>query len=180
MTPLLLALVSMPSAEALTSRQSGPWIEAGAGFAAGDAPFAPGIGWGLGAGWWSGRYDDAFAIGRYWSAGVLLRQDWVDGALRTAPLVEVRRGNDLLALGWQVSLGGGPLVVSADDAPLGGDTVVGATGRAGASLTWRRTASLALQLRVEGGADVVDGRVGAVAAALVGGRFARPVKKRAP
>lgn len=180
MSPLLLALLLTPSAEALTSRQSGPWVDAHVGFAAADAPLAAGLGWQAGVGWWTGRYDDAFAIGRYWAGGAVLRQDFVDGALRTAPLLEVRRGVDLLVLGWHVFLAGGPLWAPEAGEPLAGGVAIGATARGGAGLTWRRNPFLGLTVRVEAGADVVDGEVGAAIAALVGGHFARPVRAKAP
>lgn len=175
MIPLLLSLVTISPTWALTTRQNGPWFDAGVGFAAGDAPLAAGIGWQAGAGWWTGRYDDAFAIGRHWAAGLVLRQDWVDGESRTAPMLELRRGVDLLALGWQLFVAGGPLLVS-DGFPFD-DPEVGATGRVGVGLVWRRTPSLGLTLRLEAGADFWDDQVGAVTAVMLGGRFARPLRR---
>lgn len=167
---LIFALTS--PAEALTMQQSGPYVDAGAGLGLGNGPLDAGVGWGAGVGWWAGRYDDAYAVGRYWGAGAMVRQDWIGGTLRTAPMLEVRRGLDLVVLGWHGFLAGGPLVVSRS-----GDSVVGGTGRVGIGAEFRRTRYLGLTLRLEGGADFGGGNVAAAGAALLGVQFSRPSGK---
>lgn len=168
---LLLVLTLAHPAHALTSRQSGPYGEVAAGLGLGDRPLHAGLGWEVGAGWWRGRYDDAYAIGRYWSGGVTLRQDWITGALRTSPLIELRRGTDLIVAGWWAFLAGGPLVATAEDT---GAATVGGTARTGIGAEFRRTRYLGITLRLEGGVDYVGRRIGGTGAALLGFQFSRP------
>ena len=168
MIPLLLALWVSAPAQALTMPQSGPYLEAHAGLGLGDAPLHAGLGWEAAFGWWAGRYDDAYAIGRYWSVGATLRQDWIRGAIRSEPMLELRHGIDLIVVGWFPFVAGGPVF---DETEL-----VGGTARLGFGFEFRRTRYLGLTLRLVGGADFGGGDVGGAGAALLGFQFSKPGK----
>lgn len=172
-------LVLCDDAHALAEPQVGPLVEVVGGFGAGGAPFHPGFGAAATVHLWAGRYDDQYAIGRYWSVGPTFRADYTlatsttPAALRLAPLFEVRRGLELIVVGLNGFVGGGPLFVAPDD----GELTLGATARAGLGLEYRRSRFWGVAVRLEGGADFVGDSVGAVAGALVGFQFSRPARE---
>ena len=157
----------------------GPYIDVAAGLGMGDAPMVAGTGWMAGFGWWLGRYDGAYAIGRYTSIGLNVRQDLVHFSrakgsppmqLRTAPMIELRKGNDLIVGGVSAFIGGGPLLLT-DHNGLSLDY----TARAGVGAEFRRHRYWGLTLRLEGGIDIGD-EVSGVFSTLFGAQFSRPAK----
>ena len=185
---LLALLLADPAWAHFAEPMNGPYVDLAGGLGMGGRPIAPGPGWMGSFGWWFGRYDSAYAIGRYTSIGVNVRQDrlMVDSphppapgrtskapvsALRTAPMLELRKGNDLIVAGLFAFLGGGPLLTAVE-----GETTVSATARAGVGGEFRRTRYLGFTLRLEGGADFGD-EVGGVFAAQLGVQFSRPARR---
>ncbi|MBT3224528.1 MAG: hypothetical protein HN348_36130 [Proteobacteria bacterium] len=164
---LALFLALTPPAHALAEPKSGPYVDLGVGLGAGDAPFAAGLGWQAGFGWWVGPYDRSYAFGRFWSIGATLRQDWIKNSLHTAPLLEVRRGMDLFVAGGHIFFAGGPTVVGKS---------VGPTARVGIGAKFRRHRFWGLTLRLEGGASYVDKVPSGQMGVLLGGSFARPIQ----
>jgi hypothetical protein len=160
---LLLVLATLSSSWAITNDHSGYYASIGGGIGLGDAPIRPGPGWLGAAGIWWGQYDDAYAIGRFTSLGVTLRQDLPTTGLRTAPMLEVRRGWDLIVTQVHGFVAGGPVL--APTARQG--TATGATARAGFGARYRFHRFWGLSLRLEGGADFIGGGVGATCAALL-------------
>ncbi len=167
---LLLALL-LSSAQAITTDRSGPTFDLALG---GDLTLPP-VGGGLaglaGVNWWWGRYDHSYAIGRYWSLGVANRFDLQlgDAGMHLAPLLELRRGNDLIVVGTYTAIAAGPLVLMTSD-----DTAIGATGRLAVGGEFRRHRFWGATLRLEAGADYVDGAVFGTGALLLGVQFSRP------
>lgn len=167
---LLLALM-LSSAQAITTDRSGVAFDLAAG---GDLTLPPVVGGLSGmfaANWWWGRYDHSYAIGRYWSLGVNNRFDLqlATDDLRVAPMLELRRGNDLIVVGTYMALAAGPLVVSTNDGSL-----MGGTGRLALCGEFRRHRFWGSTLRIEAGADYLNGSVGAAGALLLGVQFSRP------
>jgi hypothetical protein len=155
---------SVPSF-ALTSRQHGPALDLGVGLGVGAAPARPMLGIAASAGWWVGTYDDEYAFGRYWALGPTVRVDLGRGA-RVAPTLELRRGLELFVAGVAPFVAVGPV--------LTGDGV-GATARIGLNGKLRRTRSVGLTVRFEGGADWVAGAPSFTGGLLLGGAWARPI-----
>ena len=87
---LSIALTAVAHAQ-FAEKMAGPYVDVAGGLALSDAPIAAGPGWMGGLGWWFGRYDESYAIGRYTSIGANVRQEWVQLArdqgatVRTAP-----------------------------------------------------------------------------------------------
>ena len=106
------------------------------------------VGGTLGLGWWKGRYDDAYALGRFASLGVDTRFDYVQGGLRATPLLEVRRGYDLFVVKpwFGAALG-------AEVGPAGAAPQLRATG----GVKWRFNRYLGVNARLGAGAALVDG-----------------------
>lgn len=169
MLPALLLAV-LP-AHALTAHQSGPTLDLGAGLGLRGAPLRPAVGGDLCLGWWAGTFDDQFAFGRYWQLQAVGRVDWHPEALGLTPMLEVRRGLDIIVAGVSWGLGGGAVLVF----PTEGDAPApGFTARASVMGKFRRTRFLALTARLEGGADVVEGTPSFGGAFLLGASFMRP------
>lgn len=173
MTLLLILLLSAPAHAQFAERMSGPYVDVAGGLGMGGTPFRPGIGWMAGFGWWGGRYDTAYAIGRYNSIGLNLRQDWLPSskALRTTPMLEIRKGNDLIVAGVYGFLAGGPTLATAK-----GQTVAGGSARGGFGAEFRRHKFWGLTLRFEGGVDYIDAHASGVFATLLGVQFSRPAR----
>lgn len=170
---LLAALLAALPAHALQSRQSGPMLELGVGPAMAARPVGFAGAGQLSLGWWVGPYDDEYALGRFWALVVTGRIDALprDGSVRIAPLLELRRGVDLFVLAPHGFVAAGPLIV-ADGGALG------ATGRVGGGLKFRRSKTLGFTGRLEAGADWVGGVVSPVVALTLGGGWSKPVKKK--
>lgn len=165
-----IALLLLSTADALTSDRSGPSFDLAAGGSFLAPPVLGGVSGFASLGWWDGNYDDSYAIGRYWSAQLNGRVDYLPAAdLRIAPTFEVRRGLDLVVVGWYVGGGGGPLLVPTDDG-----LQIGAGGRLAFGAEFRRTRFLGFTARIEAGADVVGGAVAGCASMMLGGQFSRP------
>lgn len=151
---MIVFLASALAQSTLGGPAHGALAELSVGLGLGDAPITAGLGWQAAvAGWW-GRYDDAYAIGRRWSVGLRVRQDiqpQTAREVRTAPMLEVRRGIDLLVLGIHAGVAGGPLLSSNAEQPHG---LIGGTARAFGGATWRTSPSWGVQLQVEAGVDV--------------------------
>lgn len=172
MLNLVLAVLAGTPAYALTTNQSGPLLDVAAGLGVGAAPIAPGPSWLLGFGWWFGPYDDSYALGRYVALGVVARQELIGGTLRTAPLLELSRGIDVIVAGGNFGIGGGP-VLTVD---LAGDagTAIGAAGRLHVGGEFRRSRFWGFTARLEGGADYVEGTISGAGSLLIGFQFSRP------
>lgn len=135
---LPLALVWAAPADAFTVDRHGLWFQAAGGLAA-DTRGA-GVGWQAGGGYWWGSYDRDYALGRYWGLGLTARQDWVGGELQTVPLVELRRGNDLIVAGLHWFLSAGPTI---------GAEGLGVEGRVGGGGRFRFNPSSSAFVRLE-------------------------------
>jgi hypothetical protein len=170
----LLWSVSSSPALALTAVQSGPGVDLAAGLGLGGHPVAAHVGGQLSLGWWSGTYDDQYAFGRYWWVGPTGRVDWQADTLRVAPMLEIRRGIELIVVGLSIGAAGGPLLRVEDG------TDVGWTARALGQVKLRRSRFWGFSLRVEAGVDGFGDRVGFTGAMLLGGSFARPAHKILP
>ena len=164
--------LSLSSALALTSQQGGPAFDLAAGLGLRGAPVRPAVGGQLSLGWWTGVYDDQYAFGRYWWIGPTVRADWRSDGFGVSPMLEIRRGLELIVFGVSPFLAGGVTI-----APSGVDPeqdAIGFTGRGGVQLKFRRTRYWGLSLRLEGGVDVIDSAVGFAGGVLIGPSFARP------
>jgi len=164
-----MALLLTGTAQALVSDRSGPVFDlaAGAGFDA--PPVAGGVSGLVGFGWWVGPYDDSYAIGRFWSVGGVARVASRPGGLRATPLLEVRRGVDLIVASWHGFLSAGPMIQASD-----GQSVVGASVRTGFGAEFRTSRFWGLTLRVEAGPDYVGDVFSFGSAMLLGFQFSRP------
>jgi hypothetical protein len=165
---------------ALASDQAGVWLHVGGGLGAGDAgPFRGGVGWTLGFGGWYGRYDDAFSIGRQLGFGAVVRQDVIfreDLTLfRTAPMLHVYRGIDLLVVGLEVGGSAGPLL---ETLPGAGTQVTGGTVRAMGALNYRFHPRWSAFARLEAGVDIEPTTVQASVGFFLGLKFATPLRRK--
>lgn len=89
----LLMLLGSPRAHAFTVPMQGFYGET---MAAADFVGTPALGGAVATGLWFGRYDDAYALGKYGSVGTHVSiQHTSQGALLT-PQLELRRGWDIL------------------------------------------------------------------------------------
>lgn len=166
---LALALLLASPAQALTSHQSGPALDLAAGLGLGGAPLRASVGGEVSLGWWLGVYDDQYAFGRYWWLGATGHVDWRPDALAIVPMVEVRRGLELIVAGLYIGAGGGLVLVPEVPEP-------GWTGRLSVGAKFRRSRFFGLTLRLEGGVDVRGDAVGFGGGALLGVAFARPAR----
>lgn len=171
----LLLLLCTPDAQALSSRQAGPSLDLAAGLGLSGAPVRAGLGGQLSAGWWFGTYDDAYALGKYWWIGPTGRIDVQGERIAIAPMLELRRGLEIIVAGVNLFVAGGVVSTIAEPAPP-----LGYTGRAGLMGKFRRHRYWGLTLRLEGGIDLVDGQVSPTIGTLIGIAFARPSRQREP
>ncbi|MCO4747528.1 MAG: hypothetical protein KC912_22195 [Proteobacteria bacterium] len=164
---LVLVLLSLaPVAEAsFTSPREGLWFQAAGGFAADLRGAGPG--WHAGGGYWWGNYDNDYALGRYWGVGVTARQDYVRGELSTVPMLELRRGNDVIVVGlhWFVSAG-----------PVIRPNAIGAEARGGVGGRFRLNPALSAFLRLEAMGGYVDAPT-AGGGVVIGMMWSRPTDK---
>lgn len=159
---MILLLLALSTAQAaITADRTGGYVDVTGGFAtAGGPAFAAHLSFGA----WRGKYDEDLSFGRFWGGGLTLRQDWRSGGLRTAYLLEARRGMDLVVVGAHGFVAGGPLLVQGGAA----GEELGATGRLGGAVEFRRSRTLGVALRLEGGVDAVGGAVTPAAAVTLG------------
>jgi hypothetical protein len=130
-------------AAAVTADRLGGYVDYGVGPALGR-----GLGTSLGVGVWRGKYDDELSFGRFWSLGLAVSQGWDPDAIATSWMLEARRGLDLIVVGVHGFAAAGPMLLG--DEP-------GLSARVGGALELRRTSTLGLAVRVEGGVDAVGG-----------------------
>jgi hypothetical protein len=162
----LLALAG--AAAAFTADRLGGYVDFGLGAAvAGPAPALA-----MGIGFWRGKYDEELSFGRFWSVGLGVAQSVPADSIRTAWMVEVRRGMDLIVGGVHGFAAVGPVLVQGDARE------VGVAGRLGGAVELRRTSTLGIGLRLEAGVDALDGEVAPAGALTVGFQtvFARESK----
>jgi hypothetical protein len=160
------ALFCATPAHALTNPMAGMYVDlAGSGELSG-SPIVGDAGGQLSLGWWRGRYDDSYAIGRFWSLGAAYRAGFAHGMRHTA-LAEVRRGVDLLVVTPYVALIGGAVLAPGGVAPI---AQLGLGGK------FRTSRFYSLSLRLDGGVIVAGGRVGPQLGARLGVAFSRPFR----
>jgi hypothetical protein len=157
---VLLGLLASSPALALTAVQSGPGIDLAAGLGVGGHPVGAAVGGQLSLGWWTGTYDDQYAFGRYWWVGPTGRVDWRPDTLRIAPLLEIRRGIELIVVGLSFGAAAGPLVRIEEASD------VGWTARAIGQAKLRRSRFWGFSLRLEAGVDVIGDQAGFTGAVL--------------
>lgn len=154
LVPLLLAA---SSAHAFQSPTSGPTVEVGVG--GGYAGFHVAASAHASLGWWFGRYDDDYALGRFTALVLTPRLDLSHEGPVLTGLFEVRRALDLFVLAPHYLVAAGPLYDG---------EAVGFAGRIGAGLKFRRTPRFGFVARVEFGVDVLDDRVDLALVTTVG------------
>jgi len=167
----LLCLSIAAPATAMTTSQVGLLGDLGAGGtldAGSPVRFDPG--WTAGGAIWWGRYDDVYALGRFTSVGITLRQAWHRGGLETIPALEIRRGNDVLVVGYHAFLSVGPVLRAG---------AVGVEALLGGGVKWRFRPKLGLMLRLGAGAARVDGQWSGRAIVRLAFEAATPLRRRA-
>lgn len=177
--PLLaLLFVAPPARASLGGPSHGMYAQIAGGGGMLVPPLGGAIGWQAGGGGWIGRYDDDYALGRYWGFGFIGRQDRVylpgGASLRTVPLIEVRRGMDLLVLGVQGYVAAGPLF----SAQTGHSLQVGGAIRAGGGIKYRFKPHWGLTATAEAGVDILGGSAQARLALRLGVEFSTPIRKK--
>ena len=172
----LLSLMLPTSAFALTGARHGIGADVSAGVSLASVGARPHFGAMLGAGWWSGRWDDAYAIGRYWQVGVTGRFDTqFNGGVRIAPMLEARRGIEVLVAGVIPFVAGGIVTSTGGDPD---DDGFGFTGRGGVIGKFRWHRRHGGTLRLEAGVDVLGGQPQFTGSLLLGFQFSQPFGKR--
>lgn len=154
------------AAPTLAGRTGGVVVDLGVGVGGRDLPFAFAVTSGLGLGGWWGRYDREGALGRHVAVLVNVRSDFAAERAygvqhHLMPTLEVRRGVDLLVIGYRVGGQVGPwlgLPLTRAEVVTGGepprDGPIGLTARAMGMLVWRARPPLGVYLRVDAGVDV--------------------------
>lgn len=154
------------SAWALQSTQSGPLLELGFG---GGLAGTTGVGAAqLTTGWWRGRYDDDYALGRFTGFVVTQRIDLGRDTFRYSPMAEIRRSVDLFVLAPWYGASAGPLIAN--------DTV-GVAVRAAGGLKFRRSRKSGFTARLAAGVDVLDGQVHPAVALTLGVGWSSPIRR---
>jgi hypothetical protein len=167
---VLLALVPLTAA-ALTTHLSAVGVDVTGGLGV-QAPPVRATGGGVVAlGWFRGQFDDQFSFGRYWWVGPTGRVDVGIDGWRVTPMVELRRGLDLLVAGVSYGVAGGAVVT-----PEG----TGWTARGVGIGRFRRTRALSFTSRLEAGVDGVGGAVGFAGGLTVGVTLASPLRALDP
>lgn len=161
------ALLQAPAAFALADPMAGMYAEVAGSAELHGTPIAGDVGGQVGLGWWSGRYDDNFAFGRFWSVGGAYRLGAL-GGLRHTALLEVRRGADLLVATPYVALVGGAGLAPGGVAPI---AQLGVGGR------FRTSRFYSLSLRLDAGASFSAAGVAPLLGTRLGVTFARPFRK---
>ena len=103
---------------------------------------------------WRGHYDSAFALGRYWGGGLTPSLHVYREAYHLGVPIHIERGMDLIAIAVRFHGGLGPLLAIRDE-----HTAIGATLRAGASVKYRLNRNIGPELRIQIGADYLDGQL---------------------
>jgi hypothetical protein len=166
---VVLSLLLAGPAWALQTTRSGPLLELAAGGGVAGAR-ATGTGQ-LTMGWWRGRYDDEYALGRFSALLLTTRADLGRDALRVAPMLEARRSVDLFVVAPWIGLSAGPLVVQDE---------VGVSMRAAGGLKFRRSRTLGFTGRLSAGADVLAGRVTPAVHLTIGVGWSTPARRAQP
>lgn len=167
MLPLFLALAH---GQTLQQQVSGPLIELAAGPAMVGPPVRFAVAGHGSLGWWFGRYDDAYALGRFNAFAVTQRIDWVPAGngIRSTSLLEFRRGMDLFVVAPHFLIGAGAVVA-------GGE--VGGAVRIGGGLKLRRSRRLGIVARLAGGIDWIGGTFAPALSLTFGAGWSSPVQK---
>lgn len=167
---LLPLLFVASNAFAFTEPDSGAWLGAGGGLAIDShSPFGIGPGWQLSGGFWFGKHDNAYAIGKYTGIGVTARQSLLRGELVTEPMLEVRYGADIVVVTTQLFASVGPQFRAGD---------VGVSALVGGGLKYRMTARFGITGRLGVGASFIDGTPGFRSDLTFGVEWASPWERR--
>ncbi len=168
MFALLALLVSSQASADLQRPRSGPTLELGTGPALAGRPAGFALAGQGSAGWWFGTYDDDYALGRVWAVVATARVDYLTsrGQVRITPMLEVRRGMDLLVLAPHFFVAGGAVV---------DDGSIGASARVGGGLKFRRTRRTGFIARLGAGADLVAGKIAPAVGLTLGVGWSSPV-----
>ena len=165
-TVCLLAMFAASPALAFTEPDSGGWVGAAGGLTVdANADLAAGLGWQATAGLWFGKHDAVYAFGKYTGVGVTLRQAYLQGDLVTEPMIEFRRGADIVVVTTQLFISGGPAFRNGE---------VGATFLTGAGAKYRITPHFGITGRLELGTSVLAGTWGFRGNVVVGVEMAGP------
>ncbi|MFT6142921.1 MAG: hypothetical protein ACJAZO_000083 [Myxococcota bacterium] len=144
-----LALFVAVDAAAITEPDSGGWIGAATGLAIDTkADLGVGLGWQATAGLWFGKHDGVYAFGKYTGIGVTVRQAYLSGNLVTEPMLELRRGADIVVVTTQLFVSGGPQIAYGE---------VGAVLLAGGGIKYRMSPQFGIVVRAELGVSVLAG-----------------------
>lgn len=165
---LLIALLALPAttAHAFTEPDSGGWFGVGGGLALGDAnPLSAGAGWQATAGLWFGKHDAVYAFGKYTGIGVTVRQSLLGDALQTEPMLEIRRGADIVVVTTQLFASAGPLLREGD---------IGVSMLVGGGVKYRLTPYFGITGRLEAGATYIDTTWGFRSNVVLGLEYAGP------
>jgi hypothetical protein len=154
----MLLLAWIASASALTDDRYGLTVDLGGGIGW-EAARTAGLARAATSYWW-GRYDEEYALGRYFALGADLTAGFASGAPSGRGLIQVRRGVDLLVVGWHLGLGAGPALASSG--------TLGGAARAELGVRLRRSRTVAFALRLDAGADWLDGAVHPAGGATLG------------
>ncbi len=146
----------------ITADRTGGYVDVTGGFGLADGPALAAH---LSFGAWRGKYDEDLSFGRFWGGGLTLRQDLTGEGVRTAYMLEARRGMDLVVVGVHGFVTGGAVLVQPG---ADGSADVGGTGRLGGAVEFRRSRTLGLALRLEAGVDAVNGRITPAGAVTLG------------
>jgi hypothetical protein len=146
---LFLTLFVAVDASAMTEPDSGGWIGASTGLAIDTkTDLGVGLGWQATAGLWFGKHDAVYAFGKYTGIGVTVRQAYLGGNLVTEPMLELRRGADIVVVTTQLFISGGPQIAMDE---------IGAVVVAGGGIKYRMTPQFGIVVRAELGASVLAG-----------------------
>ncbi len=125
------------------------------------------LGGAFGASWWFGKYDETYALGRWNSLGVVGRLETVGDDLRITPMLEFRKGYDLLVLKPWFSIAAGTELGAARLAP---------ELRIGTGVKLRRSRFMGVSGRLDGGVALLDGEPVGRFGILLGFDWAAPFK----
>ncbi len=160
----MLALVLLTHALAVTDDRFGVTVDLSAGLGR-ELNKWTGVGRVDSVFWW-GPYDPDYILGRYNGLGIDVVSTFGPSTGGRA-LLEYRRGVDLIVVGWHVAMSAGPAL-----APTG---EIGASGRLAVGARLRRSATVALSLRLEGGVDSFASVIDPAGGLTLGVSFGGPV-----
>ena len=167
---MVLLLLLTAFAQTLQRQQSGPTLELGAGPALVGPPARFAIAGQLTAGWWFGKYDDSYGLGRFTALVAHQELTWTtsNGAFRYTPMLEFRRGMDLFVVAPHYLIAVGPVFAPG--------TQVGLGARVGGGLKLRRSRRMGFVGRLAGGVDWVEGRFAPAVTLTLGAGYSTPVQ----